>query len=104
LTADRARFSIRYVDSKMKKHIHKIKKDLKELHAQPHRHWHYVYMHRRRRLGDGINTKEIIAGQIFTVIASVGAGLVLDIKKENIGLLVGAYLMMPGIVDLVSSL
>lgn len=79
--------------------------DVKVLHRQPHRHWHYVYKHRRARvLTDDVNTWQIIGGQVFTVIASVFAGLILDIQKENIGLLVGAFVLMPGIVDLSSTL
>ncbi len=79
--------------------------DQKILHQQPHRHWHYVYRHRRaRRLIDDVNTWQIIAGQLFTVAASVFAGFILDIQKENIGLIIGAFVLMPGIIDLSASL
>lgn len=79
--------------------------DQRMLHKQPHRHWHYIYRHRRaRRLVDDVNTWQIIAGQVFTVIASVFAGFILDLQKENIGLVVGAFVLMPGIVDLSASL
>jgi cation transporter-like permease len=85
--------------------IKRFVSDVKVLHKQPHRHWHYVYRHRRARLlTDDVNTWQIVAGQVFTVIASVFAGLILDIQKENIGLLIGAFVVMPGIIDLSASL
>lgn len=92
---------------KTKKHLHKLASDIRVLNAQPHRHWHYVYRHRRaraRRITDDVSMWQIIAGQIFTVIASVLAGYILDFKKEDIGLLVGAFVLMPGIIDLSASL
>ncbi len=92
----------------MQKNKHPVKRlvrDVRVLNRQPHRHWHYVYRHRRaRRLTDDVNTWQIIAGQVFTVIASVFAGLILDIQKESIGFIVGAFVLMPGIVDLSASL
>ena len=79
--------------------------DIKVLRSQPHRHWHFVYRRRRARLiTDDVSTWQIIAGQVFTVVASVFAGLILDFQKENIGLLIGAFVVMPGIVDLSASL
>lgn len=66
------------------------------------RHWRYLY-HRRRRW-HGVSTAQIVASQMFTVIASVAAGLLLDFNKETIAFLVGALLMMPGIIDLAASL
>jgi cation transporter-like permease len=92
----------------MKKHkkvLKKIVRDVRVLNAQPHRHWHYVYRRRRaRRLTDDVNTWQIIAGQVFTVIASVFAGFILDFQKEDIGLVIGAFVLLPGIVDLSASL
>lgn len=85
--------------------IKRLSDDVRVLHTQPHRHWHYVYKHRRaRKFTDKVSTKQIIAGQLFTVIASVFAGLVLDINKEHIGMLLGAFVIMPGVVDLSASL
>lgn len=90
---------------KRQKPITRFKSDLTVLRNQPHRHWHYVYKQRRKRLiTDDVSTWQIIAGQLFTVVASVAAGYILDIQKENIGLLVGAYVLMPGVVDLSASL
>lgn len=93
---------------KNKKVIKKIVRDIHVLNARPHRHWHYVYRHRRakhqRIINDDVNTWQIIAGQVFTVIASVFAGFILDIRKEEIGLIIGAFVLMPGIIDLSASL
>lgn len=66
------------------------------------RHWRYVYQRRRR--WHGVSTGQIVASQIFTVVASVAAGLLLDLNKESIAFLVGALLMMPGIIDLAATL
>ena len=93
----------------MKKHkkvIKRIVRDVKIINDQPHRHWHYVYRRARakRLLTDDVNTWQIIAGQVFTVIASVFAGYILDFQKADIGLLIGAFVLMPGIVDLSASL
>jgi cation transporter-like permease len=90
---------------KIKKLYRRISDDRKILSSQPHRHWHYVYRHRRaRKLIDDVNTWQIIAGQVFTVVASVFAGFLLDIRKEEIGVLAGAFVLMPGIIDLSASL
>lgn len=90
---------------KQKNPIKRIVTDVKVLNKQPHRHWHYVYRHRRaRRLTDDVSTWQIVAGQVFTVIASLFAGYILDIQKETIGFIVGAFVLMPGIVDLSASL
>ena len=67
---------------KTKKHIKKIVRDVQILNAQPHRHWHYVYKHRRaraKRLTDEVSMWQIITGQIFTVVASVFAGYILSV-------------------------
>lgn len=69
---------------------------------QQGRHWRYLYSRRRR--WHGVSTKQIIASQVFTVVASVIAGLILDVNKETIAYLVGALLMLPGIIDLAASL
>jgi len=66
------------------------------------RHWRYLY--RRRRRWHGVSTAQIVSSQIFTVVASVAAGLLLDLNKESIAFLVGALLMMPGIIDLAATL
>ncbi len=85
--------------------VKKIARDIKTLHQQPHRHWHYVYRQRKaRKFVDDVNTTQIIAGQIFTVVASVGAGYILDIQKANLALIAGTFVLMPGIVDLSASL
>lgn len=93
---------------KIIKPVKRFVKDVKVLNRQPHRHWHYVYRHRRakhnRVVIDDVNTWQIIAGQVFTVVASVFAGYILDLRKEEIGLIIGAFVLMPGIIDLSASL
>jgi cation transporter-like permease len=80
-------------------------RDVALLNKQPHRHWHYVYRRRRaRQLTDDVDTWEIVAGQVFTIVASVIAGYILDVQKDNIGIIIGAFILMPGIVDLSASL
>ncbi len=75
-----------------------------QLHAvsRHNHHWHYVY--KRRLRWHGVSTKQIIASQLFTVVASVYAGLLFDIQKESIVLLVGALMLLPGIIDLSATL
>ncbi|MGH7196425.1 MAG: SLC41A family transporter [Candidatus Saccharimonadales bacterium] len=65
-------------------------------------HWHYLY--RRHARWHGVSNKQIIISQIFTVVASVAAGLLLDITKEGLAVLVGGLLLLPGIIDLAASL
>jgi cation transporter-like permease len=59
---------------------------------------------RAKKLTDDVSTNQIIAGQLFTIIASVFAGYILNFQKDSIGLVIGAYVLMPGIVDLSASL
>jgi len=83
----------------------RIAQDFKTLHHQPHRHWHYVYRQRKaRKFVDEVSTVQIITGQLFTVLASVGAGYILDMQKGNLALVIGTFVLMPGIVDLSASL
>lgn len=90
---------------KTKHHIKKIARDVRILNNQPHRHWHYVYKRARaKRITDDVSTKQIITGQVFTIVASLFAGYILNLQKQNIGLIIGAYILMPGIVDLSASL
>lgn len=74
----------------------------KILHPSAHRHWHFLYKHRKR--STSASTKQIIAGQIFTVVMSIGAGLWLDHVKYSIVAFAGALLLLPGIVNLAGSL
>ena len=74
----------------------------KFIHPSARKHWHFLYKHRRR--STNASTKQIIAGQIFTIIVSVGAGVWLDSVKYSIIGFAGALLLLPGIVDLSASL
>lgn len=78
-----------------------VAEDLAKNHKL-NRHWRYLY-HRRRRW-HGVSTTQIVVSQMFTVVASVAAGLLLDLSKETLAFLVGTLLMMPGIIDLAATL
>ena len=65
-------------------------------------YWQFLY--RRRRQWHGVSTGQIVASQVFTVVASVAAGFLLDISKETLVYLAGTLLMLPGIIDLAASL
>jgi cation transporter-like permease len=66
---------------------------------KPHRHWHHVYRkHRRRALG--ISSKQIAVGQIISLIGAIIAGLHLDDNKAALAMIVGAFVIMPGVFDL----
>lgn len=69
--------------------------------ALPHhtKHWHYLYKKRRRR-ALGINAKQMAWGQIFSVIGSVIAGLLLESNKVTLAALAGAFVILPGVFDL----
>jgi hypothetical protein len=70
------------VMKKHKKVIKRIVRDVKIINEQPHRHWHYVYRRARaKKLTDDVSTNQIIAGQLFTIIASVFAGYILNFQK-----------------------
>lgn len=81
--------------------MYQLKKHIGALHAHG-LHWQFLY---HRRAGwHGVSTRQIIASQVFTVFASVLAGLLLDITKENLVILVGTLIMLPGIIDLAATL
>lgn len=67
-------------------------------YAHHERHWHYV---RRRRLRTANHTnREILGGQIITLLGAVVAGLVLDLNKGELASMAGAFMIMPGVFDL----
>jgi mgtE-like transporter len=75
--------------------------EVKDLHRQSPRHWRYL---RRRRLySPNVSSKQIIAGQIFTVIFSIFGGLVLEEYKLHIIAFSGALILYPGLIDLCAS-
>jgi|GEM_PF-3567038 len=66
------------------------------------KHWHFLYKHRRR--STNASTKQIVVGQVLTVIISVIAGLWLDNVKYSLVAFAGALILLPGIVNLCGSL
>jgi cation transporter-like permease len=67
------------------------------------RYWHHLYLRRRRRIL-GINAKQMATSQVFSLIGSIIAGVLLDANKETLVLIVGAFVVLPGIFDLNGSL
>lgn len=65
-------------------------------------HWQYLYSRRAR--WHGVSTKQIVFSQMFTVVASGTAGFMLDFSKENLTVLVGVLVMLPGIIDLAATI
>lgn len=66
-----------------------------------HHHWHYIYAkHRRRQRVLGINAKQMSWSQVFSLIGSVIAGSLLESNKSTLAMLVGAFVVLPGIFDL----
>lgn len=72
-------------------------------HVHQHRHWHHVYKKRRRR-ALGINSKQIAVGQMISLFGAVMAGFHLDNNKTALAAIVGAFVILPGILDLNGSL
>lgn len=68
-----------------------------------HWHWHYIYKrHRSRALG--INTKQMAWSQVISLVGSIVAGLLLESNKDALAILVGAFVVLPGIFDLDGSI
>lgn len=67
-----------------------------------HKHWHYIY-HRRRKL-KAISSQEIMIGQIIAMCGSLTAGLLLDLNKQSLAAFAGAFLLLPGLIDLAASI
>lgn len=70
--------------------------------AHHERHWHYVKARRSDRKNH--TTKEILIGQIISVVGALIAGVILDTSKNNLALMVGAFLILPGVFDLGGSI
>jgi cation transporter-like permease len=72
-----------------------------ERHHQHHKHWHYIY---KRRSYQPISWREIALGQIIALSGSLIAGLLLELNKHTLSLFVGAFLLLPGVIDLAASI
>lgn len=67
-------------------------------YAHHERHWYYVRKRRTRKVNH--TTKEILIGQIVSVVGAVVAGLVLDFNKTELATMAGVFLILPGVFDL----
>lgn len=65
-------------------------------------HWKYIY--RRRKQVLGISTKQMATSQVFSLIGSIIAGVLLDANKESLALIVGVFVVLPGVFDLDGSI
>ncbi len=72
-------------------------------HSFHHRHWHYLYEKRRRRVL-GINPKQMAASQVFSLLGSVVAGALLESNKVTLAFVAGAFVILPGVFDLTGTL
>jgi cation transporter-like permease len=67
-------------------------------------HWHYLYERRRRRNLKNFSARNIAIGQIIALTGSLTAGYILELNKYSIGLIVGTFLLLPGVIDLAASI
>jgi cation transporter-like permease len=68
-----------------------------------HHHWHHVYTKRRKKRIN-VNAKQIMIGQVLALTGSLLAGYILELNKASLTLYAGAFLLLPGIVDLAASI
>lgn len=70
-----------------------------------HHHWHYLYARRRQRVRAlGINPKQMAWSQVFSLVGSIIAGLLLETNKTTLAFFVGVFVILPGVFDLNGSL
>jgi cation transporter-like permease len=67
------------------------------------KHWPHVYKRHRKKVLK-INSREIIIGQIIALCGSILAGYILELNKASLSLFIGAFLLLPGVVDLSASI
>lgn len=68
-----------------------------------HKHWRYVYAKRRHR-ALGISAKQMAWSQVVSLIGSVIAGALLESNKTTLAIVAGAFVVLPGVFDLVGTL
>lgn len=74
-------------------------------HSVHSKHWHYLYERRRRRVHAlGINAKQMAWSQVFSLVGSIIAGVLLESNKATLALLAGTFVVLPGVFDLDGSL
>lgn len=66
-----------------------------------HKHWRYLYDRRHRRVRSlGINAKQMAWSQVFSLVGSIIAGLLLESNKATLALLAGVFVILPGVFNL----
>lgn len=69
------------------------------------RHWPFIYAKRRQRQRVlGVNAKQMAWSQVISLVGSVLAGALLEANKVELGLIAGAFLVLPGVFDLDGSI
>lgn len=76
---------------------------MKVAHTHHVKHWHYLYRHRKQR-ALGISTKQMAWSQVLSLLGSIIAGVLLENNKETLALLIGAFVVLPGVFDLGGSI
>ena len=59
---------------------------------------------RKRQRANNISTLQIVVGQTIALSGSLLAGYILELNKEAIVVFAGAFLLLPGVVDLAASI
>lgn len=67
------------------------------------KHWPHLYRRRRER-ALGINGKQIAYGQVIAIVSAIAVGFVLEHYTIDIAALAGAFVVLPAVFDLSSSL
>lgn len=70
-------------------------------HSVHSKHWHYLYERRKRRVRSmGISSKQMAWSQVFSLVGSIVAGVLLESNKEVLIALAGVFVILPGVFDL----
>lgn len=64
-------------------------------------YWQHVLEHRRQL--HSVSGKQLITGQVFTIIVSAGAGILLYQNESSFVLVGGTLILYPGLIALLSS-
>lgn len=67
------------------------------------KHWPHLYRRRRER-ALGISARQMAISQVFSLLGSIIAGVLLEQNKADIAMLAGAFVILPGVFDLDGSL
>jgi cation transporter-like permease len=75
---------------------------MKQTYKIHHRHWHYIYRKRRKALD--VSTNQMAGSQILSIVVALIAGVILNSHKESLVLVTGVFVVLPGVLDLDSSI